>query len=81
MVCTVKRGLLKVVVIAVKGIERTFQSALIMYYTLYSTKPYVSDSVNRGISTAKRAPASLYDWIVYKRGSKAKERKRRKKDK
>src|SRR6266699_3737847 len=36
---------------------------------------YVSDSVNRGTSTAKRMQASLYDWIVYKRGSKARERK------
>ena len=34
----------------------------------------VSDSVNRGMSTARRAHASLYDWIVYKRGSKARER-------
>ena len=35
----------------------------------------VSDSVNRGMSTAKRMYASLYDWIVYKRGYKARERK------
>jgi hypothetical protein len=35
----------------------------------------VSDLVNRGTSTAKRMHASLYDWIVYKRGSKARERK------
>ena len=35
----------------------------------------VSDSVNRGTSIARRMHASLYDWIVYKRGSKAKERK------
>ena len=34
-----------------------------------------SDSVNQGMSTAKRRHASLYDWIVYKRGSKARERK------
>jgi len=35
----------------------------------------VSDLVNRGTSTARRTHASLYDWIVYKRGSKARERK------
>ena len=40
----------------------------------YSTS-IVSDSVNRGTSTARRTHASLYDWIVYKRGSKARERK------
>ena len=34
----------------------------------------VSDLVNRGISTAK-GRVSLYDWIVYKRESKARERK------
>ncbi len=37
----------------------------------------VSDSVNRGMSTAGRTRASLYDWIVYKRGSKAKEKERK----
>ena len=36
----------------------------------------VSDSVNQGISTARGTHASLYDWIVYKRGSKARERRR-----
>jgi hypothetical protein len=36
----------------------------------------VSDSVNRDISTAK-GRASLYDWIVYKRESKAKEKERK----
>jgi hypothetical protein len=36
---------------------------------------YISDLVNRGISIARRTHASLYDWIVYKRGSKARERK------
>jgi hypothetical protein len=35
----------------------------------------VSDLVNRGISTVRKTYASLYDWIVYKRGSKARERK------
>jgi hypothetical protein len=35
----------------------------------------VSDLVNQGTSTVKRMYASLYDWIVYKRGSKARERK------
>jgi len=35
----------------------------------------VSDSVNRGTSTAKRMHAKLYNWIVYKQKSKAKERK------
>ena len=35
----------------------------------------VSDLVNRGTSIARRMHASLYDWIVYKRGSKARERK------
>ena len=34
----------------------------------------VSDSVNRDISTAM-GRASLYNWIVYKRESKARERK------
>src|SRR6266700_2209749 len=34
----------------------------------------VSDSVNRGTSTARRMQASLYDWIVYQRRSKARER-------
>ena len=38
------------------------------------TEPYISDSVNRDISTAM-GRASLYDWIVYKRESKARERK------
>ena len=37
--------------------------------------PLVSDSVNRGMGTAEGMHASLYDWIVYKRGSKARERK------
>ena len=36
---------------------------------------YVSDSVNRGTSTARRMHTSLYDWIVYQRTSKARERK------
>src|SRR6266702_5234948 len=36
---------------------------------------YVSDSVNRGTSTARRMQASLYDWIVYQRRYKARERK------
>ena len=27
---------------------------------------FVSDSVNRGMGTARRMHASLYDWIVYK---------------
>src|SRR6266705_6958685 len=35
----------------------------------------VSDSVNRGTSTARRMQASLYDWIVYQRRYKAKEGK------
>ena len=35
----------------------------------------VSDSVNRGMSTARKTRASLYGWIIYKRGSKARERK------
>src|SRR6266566_259826 len=35
----------------------------------------VSDSVNRGTSTARRMQASLYDWIVYQRRYKARERK------
>src|SRR6266700_5710339 len=35
----------------------------------------VSDSVNRGTSTAGRMQASLYDWIVYQRRYKARERK------
>ena len=35
----------------------------------------VNDSVNRGMGTAKGMHASLYEWIVYKRGSKARERK------
>ena len=35
----------------------------------------VSDSVNQGINIAKRMHASLYNWIVYKQKSKAKERK------
>jgi len=29
------------------------------------------------MSTARRTYASLYDWIVYKRGSKAREKERR----
>src|SRR6266568_2171835 len=39
----------------------------------------VSDLVNRGTSTARRMQASLYDWIVYQRRYKAKERKGEKK--
>ena len=35
---------------------------------------FISDLVNRDISTAM-GRASLYDWIVYKRESKARERK------
>jgi hypothetical protein len=35
----------------------------------------ISDLVNQGISTVRRMYASLYNWIVYKRGSKARERK------
>jgi hypothetical protein len=42
---------------------------------LIATGITVSDLVNRGTSTAKRMYASLYNWIVYKRGSKARERK------
>ena len=38
---------------------------------------YISDSVNQDISTARRTRASLYDWIVYKRESKAKEKERK----
>jgi hypothetical protein len=30
----------KAVTIVIKGIKRTFQKALIVYYTLYNTKPY-----------------------------------------
>jgi len=41
----------------------------------------ISDLVNQGISTARRTYASLYNWIVYKRGSKAKEKERKGKDK
>src|SRR5438105_3045236 len=37
--------------------------------------PSVSDSVNRGTSTARRMQASLYDWNVYQRRYKARERK------
>ena len=40
----------------------------------------VSDSVNRGTSTARRMQASLYDWIVYQRRYKARERKGEKED-
>ena len=42
--------------------------------TRYLTLPTVSDSVNRDISTAG-GRASLYNWIVYKREYKARERK------
>ena len=35
----------------------------------------VSDPVNQGTSIARRTRASLYNWIVYKRESKARERK------
>jgi len=31
--------------------------------------------VNRGISIVRRMYASLYNWIIYKRGSKAREGK------
>jgi len=40
----------------------------------------VSDSVNRGTSAARRMQAGLYDWIVYQRRYKAKEKERRKED-
>jgi len=36
----------------------------------------VSDLVNQGISIVRRTHESLYNWIVYKQGFKAKERKR-----
>ena len=35
----------------------------------------VSDLVNQGIGTARRMQAGLYNWIVYQRKYKAKERK------
>ena len=35
----------------------------------------ISDLVNQGISIARRIYISLYNWIVYKQGSKARERK------
>ena len=35
----------------------------------------ISDLVNRGTSIARGIYTSLYNWIVYKRGSKARERK------
>ena len=38
----------------------------------------VSDSVNRGMSTASKMQASLYDWIVYQLRYKAREKERRK---
>ena len=37
----------------------------------------VSDSVNRGTSTARRMQASLYDWIVYQRRYKAGEKEKK----
>ena len=40
----------------------------------------VSDSVNRGMSTARRMQVSLYDWIVYQRRYKARERKGERED-
>ena len=36
----------------------------------------VSNSVNQGMSTARRMHASLYNWIVYKQRSKAKEKEK-----
>ena len=44
-----------------------------MYYYCYLVS--VSNSVNRGTSTARRMQASLYNWIVYQQRYKAKERK------
>ena len=38
----------------------------------------VSNLVNQGMSTARRMHASLYNWIVYKQGSKAKEKEKEK---
>ena len=38
---------------------------------------FVSGSVNRDIIIARRTHASLYDWIVYKRGFKAREKERK----
>src|SRR6266700_5196783 len=49
--------------------------SLVLNTPFYLSPSFVSDSVNRGTSTAKRMHASLYDWIVYKRGSKAREMK------
>jgi hypothetical protein len=37
----------------------------------------ISDLVNQGTSIARRMYASLYNWIVYKQGSKAREKERR----
>jgi len=48
--------------------------AIYIAFTGKRSKSCVIDLVNRGISTARRAHASLYNWIVYKRGSKARER-------
>jgi len=54
---------------------------LLLVISNFSSKGFIegrkgiSDLVNQGISTARRTHASLYDWIVYKRGSKARERK------
>ena len=47
---------------------------------LYLRSLTVSDSVNRGTSTARRMQASLYNWIVYQRRYKARERKEEKED-
>ena len=49
-------------------------------YTKEISAEIVSDSVNQGMSTAGRMYASLYDWIVYKRGSKAKKKERKGKE-
>jgi hypothetical protein len=35
----------------------------------------ISDLINQGISIARRTYISLYNWIIYKQGSKARERK------
>ena len=49
-----------------------------IYFTIFyivAILSAVSDSVNRGISIVKKIRTSLYNWIIYKQGSKAKERK------
>ena len=59
-------------------VSNNFENQFLFFFTSYvPIIIVVSDLVNQGISMTKRMHISLYDWIVYKQESKAKEKERR----